>query len=647
MLKGLTVCCSGTLSVTRTEFEKLIKKHGGSTSASVTGKTTHLVTTPEEFTSETTKVKKAKHTGVPIVSEDFINDSILQKSLANASDYSLDNPSPQKSSKKQKLSIDERILDFYEKNRKKLIKESPNIKSNEIVSFVVNSWNKLSSNEQQMFFAPSSRLSTRLKELYTSIMENNSEDAEVKTHEFNCDCDTMVVFCPDCEKRLQSLYEQHFEEISQNQLEGVKSKPIKKKEKNEDEEDEDEEDDGEDEEEEKPMKEAKSIKELIENEEENVSKKYADIFRKFEFFMEFTLGKFWNDFLTKENEENIFSSSYFYVSGSLNEYPLVKVKDTMISIPFDEENYLSFKNPFGITGNSFEIAPSEISVKHFNLTNSKEFEVLEIIRKQLSPDCEKIKAELFKMDFFEKGSHYKRQKETKQNQYFFGTLIVFAPSFFVGGEIVLKHGKEERLFDFSMKENLSYNYLAFYNECDYEIKPLNEGYRIALTYHLYYDDQKYDNTMLKINYKIDNSGIFRMINNFIESKKIPTFVLSHQYPTSFLRPDQLKGRDLELYNLFSKDYSIKFVEDIQLNINLVKECEIPLVSRKNSSSSDHIIYPFFQSDLPRLKYGADIIKENDDESHLLLTYKSHGMKIQFNQKPNIWKIQFKDIKFHF
>jgi hypothetical protein len=639
MLKGLVICCSGTLSVTRTEFEKLIKKHGGSTSASVTGKTTHLVTTPEEFTNVTTKVSKAKHLGVPIVSEDFINASIQEKSLADAEYYSLETPSPIKNSKKQKLSLDERILDFYEKNRKIFIKESPNIKSNEIVTLVVNSWNKLSTNEKQMYFAPSSRLSARLKELYTSIMENDSNDAEVKLFEFNCDCDTMVLFCPNCETRMKDLYKEHYEDISQNQLEGVKSKSISKKIKDVDEEnDEDEENEENEEEEEKSIPEARTIQELIENEEEFVSKKYADIFRKFNFFVEFSLGKFWNDFLSKENNR-ISSSSHFHVSGSLNEYPLFKVKDTFISIPFDEDNYLSFKKPFGITGNSFEISPSEISI-------SLGIEVLEMIGKQLSPQCEKIKAELVKVDFYEKGSHYKRQKETTQNQNFFGKLIVFAPSFYVGGEIVLKHGNDKRLFDFSMKENLSYNYLAFFNDCDYEIKPLKEGYRIALTYNLYYDDQKFNNTMLQIS-KEDNSIIYQMINNFIKAKNYPTFVLSHQYSTFHLRPDQLKGRDLELYSLFSKDYSIKFVEDIKLSIKLVKETEIPKVEQLNASSMNQfVIYPFYQSDLPRLKYGV-ALENGGDGSQFSMSYKCHGMKIQFNQKPNIWKVQFKDIKFNF
>ena len=101
MFQGLVFCCSGTLSVTRKEFEKLIKNNKGGFNSSVTNKTTHLVTTLDEFTNETIKVSKAKKDGIPIVSEDFVHDSIEQKTLMDESNYSLEKPSPEKKKKKK------------------------------------------------------------------------------------------------------------------------------------------------------------------------------------------------------------------------------------------------------------------------------------------------------------------------------------------------------------------------------------------------------------------------------------------------------------------------------------------------------------------------------------------------------------------
>lgn len=90
VLKGLTVCASGTLSMTRNEFADLVKENGGKFSKTVTKNLTHLITTEKEFDDVTEKVSKAQGYDIPIVSEDFINDSIEQGKLANVDDYLFD-----------------------------------------------------------------------------------------------------------------------------------------------------------------------------------------------------------------------------------------------------------------------------------------------------------------------------------------------------------------------------------------------------------------------------------------------------------------------------------------------------------------------------------------------------------------------------
>jgi hypothetical protein len=87
MFKGLVFCFSGTLSLLRKDYESLVKKNGGAVSASVTGKTTHLVTTSSDYESETAKVSRAKVLDIWIVEEGFIQDSLKNKSLAKEKDY--------------------------------------------------------------------------------------------------------------------------------------------------------------------------------------------------------------------------------------------------------------------------------------------------------------------------------------------------------------------------------------------------------------------------------------------------------------------------------------------------------------------------------------------------------------------------------
>jgi poly [ADP-ribose] polymerase 2/3/4 len=87
MFKGIVFCFSGTLSLLRKDYENLVKKNGGAVSASVTGKTTHLVTTSSDYESETAKVSRAKDLDIWIIEEGFIQDSLKKKSLVKEKDY--------------------------------------------------------------------------------------------------------------------------------------------------------------------------------------------------------------------------------------------------------------------------------------------------------------------------------------------------------------------------------------------------------------------------------------------------------------------------------------------------------------------------------------------------------------------------------
>lgn len=76
VLSGLTFAISGTLSAGRAQIEKKIKQYGGAVAGSVTKAVTHLLSTEDEVSKGTAKVTKAQDNGIPIVSEEFLNDAI-------------------------------------------------------------------------------------------------------------------------------------------------------------------------------------------------------------------------------------------------------------------------------------------------------------------------------------------------------------------------------------------------------------------------------------------------------------------------------------------------------------------------------------------------------------------------------------------
>ena len=69
-LGGLNICITGTLSMKRSDLEKILKDKGAVITSSVTKKTDFLIT--NDTTSNSSKLKKAeKHQTIIITEEDF------------------------------------------------------------------------------------------------------------------------------------------------------------------------------------------------------------------------------------------------------------------------------------------------------------------------------------------------------------------------------------------------------------------------------------------------------------------------------------------------------------------------------------------------------------------------------------------------
>ena len=69
----------------------------------------------------------------------------------------------------------------------------------------------------------------------------------------------------------------------------------------------------------------------------------------------------------------------------------------------------------------------------------------------------------------------------------FGTLVVQLPSDYSGGQLVVSHGGNDKVFDFSgMKGCTNFHYAAFYADCQHELKKVTKGYRLCLIYNLIY-----------------------------------------------------------------------------------------------------------------------------------------------------------------
>ena len=76
----------------------------------------------------------------------------------------------------------------------------------------------------------------------------------------------------------------------------------------------------------------------------------------------------------------------------------------------------------------------------------------------------------------------------------FGSLVVTFPTPHEGGALLLRHRGQEWTFDsasvLAAAQPSSVAYAAFFSDIEHEVIPVTSGYRVTLTYSLFFDDHK-------------------------------------------------------------------------------------------------------------------------------------------------------------
>ncbi|XP_065913765.1 uncharacterized protein [Dysidea avara] len=107
----------------------------------------------------------------------------------------------------------------------------------------------------------------------------------------------------------------------------------------------------------------------------------------------------------------------------------------------------------------------------------------------IMPNCAGLQAELYKLNIYAPGGFFKPHVDTPRSGQMFGSLVVCLPTQFSGGALVVRHKKEVMKYDWSLPISDPFNGLqwaAFFSDIEHEVLPVTEGYRVTLTYNLYY-----------------------------------------------------------------------------------------------------------------------------------------------------------------
>ncbi|MBS2033242.1 MAG: 2OG-Fe(II) oxygenase [Deltaproteobacteria bacterium] len=111
---------------------------------------------------------------------------------------------------------------------------------------------------------------------------------------------------------------------------------------------------------------------------------------------------------------------------------------------------------------------------------------LEHIRRRLGLSAEtRLEAKLDKLLVYGPGQFFAPHQDSERSNTMIGTLVVELPSSHQGGAVVVEHRGAKRTFSGARRGNSELSLLAFYADCRHEVKRVEHGYRITLTYQLH------------------------------------------------------------------------------------------------------------------------------------------------------------------
>ncbi|KAH9857398.1 hypothetical protein C2E23DRAFT_927282 [Lenzites betulinus] len=103
-----------------------------------------------------------------------------------------------------------------------------------------------------------------------------------------------------------------------------------------------------------------------------------------------------------------------------------------------------------------------------------------------------IRADLYSLNVYGKDCFFMRHKDTPRGPNMFGSLVLIFPTAHTGGTLGLSHATESWSFDAAsyletlQADDLRVAYIAFFSDVEHEVRKVTSGYRVTITYNLYY-----------------------------------------------------------------------------------------------------------------------------------------------------------------
>ncbi len=191
----------------------------------------------------------------------------------------------------------------------------------------------------------------------------------------------------------------------------------------------------------------------------------------------------------------------------------------------------------------------QLKPERFSLTNPewKRFlqQTVHKVQQELGLERQKLESHLHDLLLYEPGSFFLPHRDGEKLNRMVATLVIVLPSSFQGGELVVRHEGQEQTIDFGSSENNLFriHFAAFYADCEHEIRPLREGYRLCLVYNLTLKKGKKGLGAPRSSEYVE--PITQLLRDWAkdDTARRLAITLEHQYTQDGLTWDALKGVD--------------------------------------------------------------------------------------------------------
>ena len=169
--------------------------------------------------------------------------------------------------------------------------------------------------------------------------------------------------------------------------------------------------------------------------------------------------------------------------------------------------------------------------------------VMELAAAGLGLPAGRLNAELYKLLIYRPGGFFAEHRDTEKVPGMVATLSLSLPTPGAGGELVVRHGGREEVFDLSAGEPSEMSFAAFYADCLHEVRPLAEGHRVTLVFNLFLGSSG------DVPAAPDHSDVAAPVAECLarwrdegDTQKL-VWVLDHEYSEGGLSFDTLKNAD--------------------------------------------------------------------------------------------------------